>query len=214
MYKYVLFDLDGTLTDPGEGITNSVMYALSKWNIKVDDRRELYKFIGPPLIDSFEKYYGFSEEEARQAVVFYREYFSEKGIFENKVYNDIPKLLESLVQKGLKLIVATSKPEPFSERIIKHFSLEKYFAMVCGSTMDEKRTAKAEVISYALSENNITDLSEVIMVGDREHDIIGAKKVGIDCLGVTYGYGSYDELKQAGATYIVDTVPAVLPIIL
>ena len=205
-YNVILFDLDGTLTDPGLGITNSVMHALKKYGIEVADRTSLYKFIGPPLIDSFEKYFGFSHEEAVKSVDYYREYYKDKGIYENAVYDGVEELLKSLNAKGKKIILATSKPEPFAKEILRHFDLEKYFLFAAGSTMSETRTNKAEVIEYALSECGITDKSAVIMVGDREHDIIGANKNGIDSIGVLFGYGSRDELESAGATYIAETV--------
>ncbi|MDD2978328.1 MAG: HAD hydrolase-like protein, partial [Hespellia sp.] len=132
MYEYVLFDLDGTLTDPGLGITNSVIYALKKFDIAVTDRKELYKFIGPPLLNSFREYYGFSEKESVLAVEYFREYFSEKGIYENKVYEDIRKVLSELKEKNKKVIVATSKPEKFAVTILKHFQLDQYFDFVAG----------------------------------------------------------------------------------
>ena len=209
-YDVILFDLDGTLTDPGIGITNSVMHALKKYGIEVEDRASLYKFIGPPLIDSFEKYFGFSHEEAVKSVDYYREYYKDKGIYENLVYDGIENLLVSLYEKGKKIILATSKPEPFAKEILRHFGLDKYFLFAAGSTMDETRTNKAEVIEYALSECGITDKTSVVMVGDREHDIIGANKNGIDSIGVLFGYGSREELETAGATYIAETVGEIL----
>lgn len=205
-YDFIFFDLDGTLTDPGLGITNSVMHALKKYGIEVEDRTSLYKFIGPPLIDSFEKYFGFSHEEAVKSVDYYREYYKDKGIYENAVYDGVEELLKSLREKGKKIILATSKPEPFAKEILRHFDIEKYFLFAAGSTMSETRTNKAEVIEYALSECGITDKTAVVMVGDREHDIIGANKNGIDSIGVLFGYGSREELKTAGATYIAETV--------
>lgn len=209
-YDYILFDLDGTLTDPGLGITNSVIHALKKYNIEVEDRTSLYKFIGPPLIDSFEKYFGFSHEEAVKSVDYYREYYKDKGIYENKVYDGIENLLEMLCDKGKKIILATSKPELFAREILRHFGLDKYFLFAAGSTMSETRTNKAEVIEYALTECGITDKSAVVMVGDREHDIIGANKNGIDSIGVLFGYGSREELESAGATYIAETVEDII----
>lgn len=209
-YEFILFDLDGTLTDPGLGITNSVMHALKKYGIEVEDRTSLYKFIGPPLIDSFEKYFGFSHEEAVKSVDYYREYYKYKGIYENKVYNGVDKLLEMICNNGKKIILATSKPELFAREILRHFGLDKYFLFAAGSTMSETRTNKAEVIEYALSECGITDKSAVVMVGDREHDIIGANKNGIDSIGVLFGYGSREELESAGATYIAETVEDII----
>ncbi len=213
-YKHILFDLDGTLTDPEIGITNSVMYALKKYGIVVNDRSELHKFIGPPLWDSFEKYYGFSKEEAKTAVEFYREYYRDKGIFENFVYDGFNTLLNLLKDNGKNLIVATSKPEVFAKQILEYFDLAKYFTYIAGSNLDGTRVKKAEVISYALESCNITNLSEVIMIGDREHDILGAKKVGIASIGVLFGYGDKKELEQAGADLIVNTVEEIGKILL
>ncbi len=205
-YDVVLFDLDGTLTDPGMGITNSVMHALKKYGIEVTDRSELYKFIGPPLHESFEKYYGFSHEEAMQAVEYYREYYKIKGIYENLLYDGVEDLLKTLFENGRKIILATSKPEVFAKEILRHFGVEKYFYYVAGSNLDGSRVAKADVIEYALESAGITDKPSAVMVGDREHDIIGAKKVGLDSIGVLFGYGSREELEAAGADYTAETV--------
>lgn len=199
MYNTILFDLDGTLTDPGEGITNSVAYALEHYGIHNTDRRELYCFIGPPLLDSFQKFYGLSYEQAERGVNLYREYYRDRGIFENKVIPGIPALLEHLQTAWKKLVVATSKPEEFSLRILDHYGLASYFDFVAGALMDNSRTDKAKVIAYALKETGIVPGDEVIMVGDREHDVIGAKKNGLSCIGVLFGYGSADELRSAGA---------------
>ncbi|WML33573.1 HAD family hydrolase [Clostridium sp. OS1-26] len=205
-YEYILFDLDGTLTDPAIGITNSVMYSLEKYGIKVSDRSKLYKFIGPPLWESFEKYYGFSKEEAKQAVEYYREYYKDKGIYENLVYEGLEDLLKLLKASSKTLIVATSKPEIFAKQILEHFNIAKYFTFIAGGNLDGTRVKKDEVISYALESCNILDKSKVIMLGDREHDIIGAKKNGIHSMGVLFGYGDREELENAGADYIVETV--------
>ena len=212
-YQTVLFDLDGTLTDPGEGITNSVAYALAKYGIAVEDKTALYAFIGPPLIDSFRKFYSFSEEQARQAVEFYREYYRDRGMFENGVYEGIPGMLERLQAAGLTLAVATSKPEVFARQILAHYGLDGFFAFVGGSNLDGSRTKKSEVIAYVLEACGVTDNSRVLMVGDREHDILGAKAVGIDSLGVLFGYGSREELETAGAEYLAENVCAVGEII-
>lgn len=204
MYETILFDLDGTLTDPGEGITNSVAYALKKYGIEVSDRSELYKFIGPPLVDSFMGYYGFSEEKALQAVEYYREYFRDRGIFENRVYEGVEDMLRSLQVSGKRIVLATSKPEEFALRILEHFDLKKYFSVVAGASMDSSRSKKGDVIAYALSMCDGIDKNTAIMIGDREHDIIGAKENGLKSIGVLYGYGDEEELKKAGADYIVN----------
>lgn len=206
MKKYILFDLDGTITDPKEGITKSVAYALSKFGIKVDSLNELCKFIGPPLKDSFIEYYNFNDDEAEKAIKYYREYFSDRGIYENQVYKGFEDILISLKENNKVLIVATSKPTIFAQKILEHFNLRKYFSFVSGSNLDGTRVKKSEVIQYALERNNIKDLSEVIMIGDRKHDVYGAKEIGIESIGVLYGYGDYKELYDSGANYIVNNV--------
>lgn len=197
MYNIVLFDLDGTLTDPGEGITNSVAYALKKFKISVHDKTQLYSFIGPPLIDSFMKYYGMNRQDSQQAVDYYREYFRDKGIFENIVYDDIPQLLSEIQKSGRKIALATSKPEEFAKRILEHFNLTKYFDFIGGATMDETRSKKADVIKYVIESLSINDLSNVIMIGDRNHDIDGANQNGLDSIGVLYGYGNRAEDRKS-----------------
>ena len=213
MYDIILFDLDGTLTDPGIGITNSVAHALAHWNIEVKDRAELYKFIGPPLSDSFMRYYGFSEEDAIHAIAVYREYFSVKGLYENEVYPGIPELLSALKAAGKTVVLATSKPEGFAVKILRHFGLYDYFDIIAGASMDESRNKKADVIAYAISQMNDPALSRLIMIGDREHDILGAKQMGIDSIGVLYGYGDRAEHEKAGATYIAEKVEDILPLL-
>ena len=214
MYKYILFDLDGTLTDPGLGITNSVMYALKKFNIEVEDRASLYKFIGPPLLDSFQIYYGMSKEESELALKYYREYFRPHGLYENEVYGGVEELLKTLKAHGKTIILATSKPEEFAVEILRHFQLDKYFDFVAGTTMDEKRVKKADVITYALESCKVADLDTAIMVGDREHDVLGAKQVGLESIGVLYGYGDLEELNNAGASYIAKDAEDILKIVL
>ena len=212
-YKTVIFDLDGTLTDPAIGITNSAAYALAKWGIEVTDRTELYKFIGPPLLDSFGKYYGFSREDSECAVGYFREYFSDKGMFENSVYEGIPEVLSELRARGKKIIVATSKAEVFAKQILEHFDLDGYFDFVSGATLDSSRVEKADVIEHALKSCGIDDISDVIMIGDREFDIIGAAHFGMDSIGVLYGYGSREEFTSTGATYIAKTPIDILNIV-
>ncbi len=210
MYDNILFDLDGTLTDPSVGITNSVAYALEKFRITVEDKKILYKFIGPPLVESFSKYYGFSNEDAEKATAYYRETFSVKGLYENEVYLGVIELLKTLKSKGKRLILATSKPEKFANEIMRYFDLTKYFDYICGATFDSTRNTKDAVIEYALKEANITDKSKTVMIGDRHHDIDGAKTNGLDSIGVLYGFGSIEELTEAGATYIAESVEDIL----
>ncbi len=205
MYQHLLFDLDGTLTDPGEGITNSVAYALAKRGIEVTDHRELNCFIGPPLAKSFMQYYGLSEEDATQAVTDYREYFVPHGMFENKVYDGIPALLSDLKTSGKHLIIATSKPEKFAVQILEHFDLLRYFDRVYGATMDLSRSKKGDIIALALAEEKIAP-DQALMIGDRHHDIDGAHENGLAAVGVLYGYGDRNEHETAGAEFIVATV--------
>ena len=204
-YDVILFDLDGTLTDPAEGITKSVEYALNRYGISVADRRELEPFIGPPLIDSFMRFYGFSKEDAVNAVAVYREYFSVTGLFENRVYHGIPRLLAALKAANKTLLVASSKPEDFVVKILEHFDLLQYFDFVGGATMSETRTEKTDVVNYVLEQTGITDRSSCILVGDRKFDVNGAHEAGMDALAVTYGFGSREELTAAGPDYMADT---------
>ncbi|OPJ60499.1 HAD family hydrolase [Clostridium oryzae] len=208
-YKYILFDLDGTLTDSKEGIINAVQHALKKYGIVEEDVQSLEKFIGPPLKDSFMEFCNFSEEKAEEATKYYREYYKEKGLFENKVYEGVIELLDKLNILKFVLIVATSKPEIFAKRILKHFNLDKYFTDIVGSNMDNTRSKKGQVIKYVIEKHRISDLSSVLMIGDRKHDMIGAKQNNIDAMGITYGYGSYEELQKAGADYIEGSVEEV-----
>lgn len=204
--KYILFDLDGTVTDPMIGITKSVRYALNKFGIEVENLNTLCKFIGPPLKDSFMNFYNFTEEDALKAIAYYREYFSTNGLYENTVYENFEDMLIALKNDGKSLIIATSKPTVFAEKILEHFNLKKYFDFISGSNLDNTRTKKADVISYALEQQMINTMSEIIMIGDREHDIIGAKALNIESIGVLHGYGSYEELSSSGADYIVKDV--------
>ncbi len=207
MFDYLFFDLDGTLTDPALGITNSFKYALKSFGIEIPSYEKLCSFIGPPLIDTFKTQFDFDEAKAQEGVKKYREYFAKTGLLENSVYKGIPELLENLKAAGKTLVVATSKPEEYSVKIIEHFGLSKYFENVCGSNIDETRSKKDEVISYAIERNHIADKSKILMIGDRKHDILGAKKVGLKSCGVLFGYGSRQELETAGANFIADNIP-------
>ena len=201
-YKTILFDLDGTLTDPGVGITKSVEYALNRYGISVPDRAVLYPFIGPPLIDSFMKYYGFSKEQAVEAVEVYREYFRVKGLYENEVYHGVTELLKALKEAGKTLLIASSKPEKFVLTILEHFDLLPYFDFVGGASMDETRSKKDDVVRYVLEAANVTDPATAILVGDRKFDVHGAHAFGLDAIAVTYGYGSLEELTEARPEYL------------
>lgn len=204
-WQYIFFDLDGTLTDSQEGITKSVAYALRHFGIEVEDLTTLNVFIGPPLLDSFMKYFDFTETDARKAIDIYREYFSVTGKFENRVYEGIPQLLQRLKKAGKKLVVATSKPEVFARQIMEHFDLAEYFEETYGADLEGNRANKDQVLAYALKAQNVTDLSRAVMVGDREHDVLGAKKCGLETIGVLYGFGDLTELEESGAVAVAET---------
>ena len=197
-YRTLLFDLDGTLTDPGVGITTSVAYALACFGITPPPREQLYPFIGPPLHESFQRFYGFSEEQSFEAVERYRDYYRERGIWQNQLYPGIDTLLAALREAGYTLALATSKPEIFARQILDHFNLAQYFSFVAGSNLDGTRTKKGEVIAYARKLSGAQP-DESLMIGDREHDVLGAREQGLRCIGVLYGYGSREELLAAGA---------------
>ena len=209
MKKYLLFDLDGTLTDPKIGITTCVQYALHSFGIEEPDLDKLEPFIGPPLRDSFMEFYGFTAEQAEEAVAKYRERFQNTGIFENEVYAGIPEMLKNLQSKGYFLALASSKPQIYVERILEHFDLKKYFAVVVGSELDGTRETKDQVVQetlHQLFKENPIEPDQVYMIGDRKFDVEGARALGVESVGVTYGYGSKEELKEAKADYIVQSV--------
>ncbi|MBR1771057.1 MAG: HAD hydrolase-like protein [Lachnospiraceae bacterium] len=209
MKKYLLFDLDGTLTDPMIGITSCVQYALQAFGIEEPDLQKLTPFIGPPLRESFMKFYGFDEQQAEAAVAKYRERFQDIGIFENEVYAGIPRMLHTLQSKGMFLAVASSKPQVYVERILEHFDLKKYFKVVVGSELDGTRERKDEVVLEALNRlfaYKPIQKNQVYMIGDRSYDVAGARVIGIESVGVTYGFGDMEELKEAKADYIVRSV--------
>ena len=213
-YKYILFDLDGTITDSALGITNSVKYALNKLNAPIPPYETLCKFIGPPLLDGFRDICGFDAEKAQEAVKLYREYYETTGLYENAVYDGIPEFLRALKENGKTVILATSKPEKFARLILEHFDLMKYFYYAAGATIDETRNKKDAVIAYALKECNITDKSLAVMVGDRHHDIFGAKQNGIASIGALYGFGNLEELTAARADYIAENIDELYKILL
>ena len=204
-YKYVMFDLDGTLTDSGPGIVNGFAYAVTKMGDEVKDKEQFKKFVGPPLRDSFERVLGYSPEDATKAIAFYREYYNGMGgMLENEVYPGVEDLLRNLKEAGKKLIVATSKGEFGTKAVLEHFGLRKYFDFVATSN-DTDREHKVDVIRYALRECGIDDLNDAVMVGDRENDVSAALEAGLDSIGVLYGYGDKEELTEAGATYLAKT---------
>lgn len=201
MKKTILFDLDGTLTDSGEGIINCAILALEHFGLPVPSREALRVFVGPPLHESFIKH-GVPADKADEAVAVYRSRYIPIGKFENTPYPGIREMLEALKAEGHKLYVATSKPEQMSVDILKHFDLAKYFDMICGATMDTSRTNKEAVIAYLLEQNGKAD--NMVMVGDTKFDVIGAKAHGIPCIGVSWGYGEVTDMLDAGAVGIAD----------
>lgn len=208
MYQYIFFDLDGTLTDPREGITKSVQYALSRMGIEEPDLKKLEPFIGPPLTDSFMEFYGLTKARAEEAVDYYRERFREKGLYENELLEGVPQMLEHLKEAGRVLAVASSKPEPFVRTIMEHFKIDGYFDYICGSTLDNTRTKKEEVIEELLRRMGLSgdDKKRILMVGDRKHDVEGAAVFGIPCLGLSMGFAEEGELQKAGAAAVADNM--------
>ena len=203
MKKTILFDLDGTLTDSGEGIINCVIYALERFGLPVPPRDSLRYFVGPPLHESFIRQ-GVPADRAEEAVAVYRERYVPTGMFENTPYPGIREVLDSLKAAGHTLYVASSKPEWMCVEILKHFDLDQYFAQICGATMDTSRTNKEAVIAYLIEQNGKAD--NMIMVGDTKFDVIGAKFHGIPCIGVSWGYGTVDEMREAGAASVAFTM--------
>lgn len=209
MYKYVLFDLDGTISDPKVGICTSVQQALKKFGIDVPDINTLTPFIGPPLRDSFRDFYHIKPEDMEDVIAAYRARFSTVGLFENDLYDGIPELLKSLKENGRKLALASSKPRVFVEKILDHFGISQYFDVIMGSELDGTRENKSEIIAECLRLFELDpsgDLSETVMVGDRKYDIEAANAAGLPNIAVSYGYGSEEELSNAGAMVIAGTV--------
>ncbi len=202
----ILFDLDGTLTDSKPGITRCVQHALAEMGIAVDDPDTLTPFVGPPLRESFTRYYGFDKEQSHRAIAFYRERFARVGLFENAVYAGVPELLDTLQDAGMTLAIASAKPAPFVEQILDHFALRSHFTVVAGASLDHTRVSKDEVIAHALQVLEPDSSHRLLMVGDREHDILGARAHGIETVAVGYGYGTRQELTAAAPLAIVNSV--------
>ena len=200
MYDLILFDLDGTLTNPEVGITKSVQYALNAYGIEENSSEMLRRFIGPPLVDGFMEFYGMTRENASRAVEKYRERFSKIGIFENELIEGTEQMLKRLKQEGKRIALATSKPSPFAKQIIEHFGIDSYFDIDSCSELDGTRNDKAEVIAEALRLAGV--YKSPVMVGDRMHDVIGAKKNKIPCIGVSFGFAAEGELSENGAVDI------------
>lgn len=208
MKEILFFDLDGTLTDSMLGITRAVQYALKHYGITVEDLKELQPFVGPPLHESFQEYFHFSEKDSHEAVFVFREYYNAKGRMENRPYDGIEEMLKMLRDAGKTLIVATSKPESMAKQVLTHFHLADYFQFIGGASSDSLRVNKDDVIRYVMESCKLTeaDRPSIVMVGDRRHDILGAHKAGLEAVGVLYGYGSREELSLAGADWIAGTV--------
>ncbi|GET21685.1 HAD family hydrolase [Prolixibacter denitrificans] len=204
-FRNILFDLDGTLTDPKEGIFNSILYALREMNIEAPEEETLLSFIGPPLHDSFKHHFSLTDEEADEAVELYRVYFPEKGMYENELYEGIPELLAAVKAAGKKIYLATSKPKVYATEILRHFGLLPFFDGISGPELDGTRNHKAEVIEFVIQVYGIVP-EESLMIGDRLHDMKGAGANNIKAVGVTYGYGSAEELQENGAWNLVDSV--------
>lgn len=218
MYKYVFFDLDGTITEPEEGIINGVLYALSKFGITVEDRTTLYPYIGPPLRDSFREFHGLSEEDTEQAILYYREYYSTKGIYQNGIMPGMEAAFQTLQEHGCHLYVATSKPELYAKQILEYLQLDGYFDIIAGSTFDKSRDTKAAVIEYLLTniseEQKKTLAEDIIMVGDRKFDVLGAREFGIETIGVLFGYGNKEEFDACNCRYLAENAEEMVQIIL
>lgn len=211
-YKVIVFDLDGTITASDLGITNSIKYSLNYFNIDKNNE-DLTRHIGPSLVSTFREYLGDDKATIDLAIEKYREYYVAKGMFENVVYEGVEETLKAIKDSGRQIILASSKPMVFCERILEHFELAKYFDFIGGSNLDETRTDKVEVIKYSLENIGKQIDEDVLMVGDRKHDIIGAKALGIDSVGVLFGYGDREELETAGADYIIENIGELLQII-
>ena len=214
-YTHVLFDLDGTVVDSSEGIVEGVKHGLEALGItETDDEFIRARFIGPPLIDSFTEYYHLTEAQGWEAIRAYRVYYRSEGVLRYRVYEGIPALVRTLHEKGLKVWLATSKPYEFAHRILEHASLLPYFDFVSGASFDASRNTKDKVIEYALKENGITDTSRFLMVGDRFHDVLGAREFGIDTVGVLFGFGTKEEFIKYDAAYIAENTDELLTICL
>ncbi len=205
MYDIVLFDLDGTIINSENGILNSIEYALGKYGAEMPKRSTLNFFLGPPLDDSFSKLLKISKQDAEILVKYYREYYREKGIFEIQLYDGVEDLLKEIKTSCRKVVLATSKPEEFAKKILKHLNIDKYFDVIAGATFDNTRSEKPDVIAYALKRVGVMNNNSAIMVGDRKFDCEGAAELGLDSIGVLYGFGSREELETAGATYLAET---------
>ena len=212
-YKHIFFDLDGTLIDSGPGIIHAVEYALNKYGIIENNYSVLKSFVGPPLNEQFMNCYDFSPEKSLEAIKYFREYYTTQGILENTVYPGISELLQTLAKDNVNILIASSKPEKFIHEILTEHDLLKYFTFIGGSLFDGSRIRKDDVLNHVLTSMNIQNPDECIMIGDRKYDILGAKKFNLASIGVTYGYGTYDELQEVKADYIIEKPLDILNIV-
>lgn len=203
-YTHVFIDLDGTVVNSAHGVTSSVAYALQKSGVTPPPIEALTCFIGPPLLWSFANFYGMSEEESKRAVEYYREFYSSGGIYDCLVYDGLEELLRELNERGIKCVLATSKPHVYANAILENKGLSKYFCFVSGPEFDGTRDAKSEVIAYAMEQLKLSDPSKILMVGDRAHDTEGAAANGVDAVGVLWGFGDAEELLSTGAKAVFD----------
>lgn len=204
--KTILFDLDGTLVNTEEGITKCAQYALEAFGIHEPDAKKLRFFIGPPLVDTFQGKFDMSREDAVAAVAKYRERYLPKGIYECKLYDGVEEILRNLKRKGYRIGVASSKPESSCQTILKYFAIDKYFDEVVGATMDGRINSKIEVLNEAIRRMQLTNLNDIVLIGDTRFDVLGAKEAGIDCIGVSFGFGTTEELEAYGAVCICDNM--------
>lgn len=203
-YTHCFFDLDGTVTNSAPGITHSVQYALKKSGIQPPPQSQLLGFVGPPLVWSFSHFFGMSRKESLQAVDYYREYYRAGGMLECEVYSGIPELLRELNARGVVCVLATCKPHVYATPILEHFDLAKYFSFVSGPELDGTRNEKHEVIAYTMEHLQLSDPKKILMIGDRDNDVLGAAHHGIPCAGVLWGFGDREELTASGAAFLVD----------
>ncbi len=200
-FEFILFDLDGTLTDSGPGILNCLEYALEDQRIPIPERDQMRTYLGPPLVDTFRDVFGMNNQQIAQAIDKYRERYHDIGLFENSVYEGVPELLAELQAAGIRMATATSKPEYSATRILQHFELDQYFEFIGAAALDGTRDSKSLVIKHTLDNTNTSPTSHnMIMIGDRRHDVHGAREHGIDTIGVLWGYGDAIELEDAGVT--------------
>lgn len=201
--KYILFDLDGTLSDSSEGIINTFKYTINELNYPVPEDKVIYTFIGPPIVETFKNTFGMSEEETRRAVQIFRPYYGKNGMFQNELYQGIEEMLETLKQAGYMMGIATSKPEVYAVKILENFGIAHYFDVIVGASLDDKFSKKYDIMELAIKKaREIEDIDEITMVGDRSYDMESSVKLGVEAIGVTYGFGSEEEVRSTGANVV------------